>query len=119
MALRAGHSIQRWVTGLGLIDKELDLIGKFTHVRRMAAKAHCLIFSRRGRQKYIERGAEGRGMDRARERRGIPLFKYALMTPFALAGGRKDLFDGALRQTQLFCEHATIEPRSKKHRTHG
>ena len=39
VALRAGHPIQRRVTGLGLIDKELGLIWEFAHVRRMAAKA--------------------------------------------------------------------------------
>ena len=45
MALRAGHSIQRWVTGLGLIDKELDVFGEFSYVRRMAAKTLGLVFS--------------------------------------------------------------------------
>ena len=45
MALRAGHPIQRRVTGLGLIDKELDLIREFAHVRRMTAKALGFVFS--------------------------------------------------------------------------
>src|SRR5512141_97177 len=47
MALRTGHPIQRGVTGLRLIDKELDLIRKFAHMRRMAAKAQSLILSGR------------------------------------------------------------------------
>ena len=45
MALRAGHPIQRRVTGLGLIDKNLDVFGEFSYVRRMAAKTLGFIFS--------------------------------------------------------------------------
>src|SRR5262245_10079427 len=118
MTLRAGHSIQRWVPGLGLIDKELDLSGKFAHVGRMTTKAHGLILPRRGRQKHIERGAEGRGMDRTRERGRVPLFKDALMATFTFAGGRKGLFDGTLRQTYFLRKWAAVEPWTKKHR-HG
>ena len=45
MALRAGHPFQRRVTGLGLIDKELDVFGEFSYVRCMAAKTLGFIFS--------------------------------------------------------------------------
>jgi len=45
MALCAGHSIQRRISGLGLIDKEVDVIGEFAHMRRMATKALGFVFS--------------------------------------------------------------------------
>ena len=45
MALRAGHSIQRGISGFSLIDKELDLTREFAHVRRMAPKTLGFIFS--------------------------------------------------------------------------
>src|SRR3977135_3870638 len=82
----------------------------------MAAKAQGIVFSCRRRQEGVERGAEGRGMDRARERRGFPLFKHALMATFALAGGRKGLFDGALRHSWLLRECAAVRPVSEKPR---
>ena len=58
-------------------------------------------------------------MDRARERRGVPLFKHTLMTPFTLAGSRKSLFDSALRHRWLLRKHAAIQPGSKTQHHHG
>src|SRR5438128_12166082 len=57
-------------------------------------------------------------MDRARKRRGFPLFKHALMATFALAGGWKGLFDGALRHSWFLRECAAVRPVSEKQRNH-
>src|SRR6185295_1324039 len=117
MALRAGHPIQRRVAGFGLIDEELGLIGEFPHVRGMTAKALGFVFPCGRRQKDVERGAKGRGMDRARERRSFPLFEHTLMATLALTGTRKGLFDGTLRHREFFCERSAVEPVSEKQRT--
>src|SRR5262245_55631345 len=109
VALRAGHPIQQRVTRLSLIDKVLNLIRELAHVRRVAAKTLSFVFSCRGSQEGVERGAERRRMDRMSERRGFPLFKYTLMTTFTLAGTGKGLFDGVLRLSCFLGERAVIE----------
>src|SRR6185295_15045635 len=91
MALRAGHPIQRRVVGF--------------------------VFPCGRRQKDVERGAKGRGMARARERRSFPLFEHTLMATLALTGTRKGLFDGTLRHREFFCERSAVEPVSEKQRT--
>src|SRR5438132_10125108 len=57
-------------------------------------------------------------MDRARHRRGFALLKRALMATFALAGGWKGLFDGALRHSWFLRECAAVRPVSEKQRNH-